>query len=76
MKSDCVVCKTGTMRPGPTTLTVERGKLTLVLKGIPARVCSTCGEAYIDEATMKKIEAKVEQLERAGTQVAVQDYAA
>ena len=72
----CVVCKTGEVKPGTTTLTVERGEMTLVLKGVPARVCSSCGEAYFDEATTKRIEALVEQLEKSGVQVAVQDYAA
>jgi YgiT-type zinc finger domain-containing protein len=72
----CVVCKTGEVKPGTTTLTVERGEMTLVLKGVPARVCSSCGEAYFDEATTKRIEALVEQLEKSGVQVAVQEYAA
>ena len=72
----CVVCKTGEVKPGTTTLTAERGEMTLVLKGVPARVCSSCGEAYFDEATTKRIEALVEQLEKSGVQVAVQDYAA
>jgi YgiT-type zinc finger domain-containing protein len=72
----CVVCKTGEAKPGTTTLTVERGEMTLVLKGVPARVCSSCSEAYFDEATTKRIEALVEQLERSRVQVAVRDYAA
>lgn len=72
----CGVCRTGEVQPGTTTLTVERGGMTLVIKGIPARVCNSCSEAYFDEATTKKIEAIVERLERTGVQVAVQDYAA
>jgi YgiT-type zinc finger domain-containing protein len=72
----CVVCKTGEIRPGITTLTVERDAMTLVIKGIPARVCGSCSEAYFDEATTQRIEAMVERLERTGVQVAVQDYAA
>jgi YgiT-type zinc finger domain-containing protein len=71
-----MVCKTGEVRPGTTTLTVERGRMTLVLKGVPARVCGSCSEAYFDEATTKGIEAMVERLEQSGVQVAVQDYAA
>ena len=72
----CVVCKTGEVHPGTTTLTVERDGMTLVIKGVPARVCGSCSEAYFDEATTKRIEAIVERLERSGVQVAVQDYAA
>ena len=72
----CVVCKTGEIHPGTTTLTVERGAMTLVIKGIPARLCNSCSEAYFDEATTKRIEAIVERLEQSGVQVAGQDYAA
>jgi YgiT-type zinc finger domain-containing protein len=72
----CVICKSGDVRPGSTTFTVERGDMTLVLKGVPARVCSQCGEAYFDEATTQHIEDIVEKAQHTGVQVAVQDYAA
>ena len=75
MKS-CVICKSGEVRPGTTTLTVERGKMTVVLKEIPARVCDSCGEAYFDQATTSRIEDIVEQLERSGVEVAVQEFVA
>jgi len=45
----CVICKQAETRPGWTTVTLERGGLTLVVKRVPARVCPNCGEAYIDE---------------------------
>lgn len=72
----CMVCKAGEVRPGTTTLTVERAGMTLVIKGVPARVCGSCSEAYFDEATTKSIEAIVERLEQSGVKVAIQDYAA
>jgi YgiT-type zinc finger domain-containing protein len=71
-----VICRSGEVRPGTTSLSVERGQMTLVLKGVPARVCSQCGEAYFDEATTRRIEEIAERIEHAGVQVAVQDYAA
>ena len=72
----CVICKSGDILAGTTTLTVERGDMTLVLKGVPARVCSQCGEAYFDEATTQHIEDIVEKAQHTGVQVAVQDDAA
>lgn len=72
----CVICKGGEVKPGRTTLTVERGALTLVIKDIPARVCGNCGEAYFDDATTAQIEVIVEKAESSGVQVAVQAYAA
>ena len=72
----CVVCKLGEVTHGSTSLTIERGTMTLVLKGIPARLCDKCGEAYFDEATTRRIEAIADQVERTGPRVAVQEYAA
>ena len=72
----CLICKTGDVAPGTTTFSVERGPMTLVIKGVPARVCGQCGEAYFDEATTKHIEEIADRMQHAGVQVAVQDYAA
>ncbi len=72
----CLICKSSEVKPGRTSFTIERGDMTLVLKGVPARVCGQCGEAYFDEATTKRIEEIAEKLRHAGVQVAVQEYAA
>jgi len=72
----CVICRSGEVRPGTTTFSVDRGRMTLVLKGVPARVCAQCGEAYFDEATTRRIEEIAAKVESAGVQVAVQDYVA
>jgi YgiT-type zinc finger domain-containing protein len=72
----CVICKTGEVKPGTTSFSVERGEMTLVLKRVAARVCGQCGEAYFDEATTRRIEEIAERVQSAGVQVAVQDYVA
>jgi YgiT-type zinc finger domain-containing protein len=43
----CVMCKTGNMQLGVTSVTLERDATTIVFKGVPAQVCQTCGESYI-----------------------------
>ena len=47
------MCHAGALRKasagGTTTLTMERGEATIVFKDVPADVCDTCGEAFIDE---------------------------
>lgn len=35
----CLICKQAETRPGETTVTLERGELTLVIKHVPAKVC-------------------------------------
>ena len=72
----CVICKRGETEPGSTTITLEREPLTLVVKGVPAQVCSTCGEAYVDEDTTRKLLDMAEQEAKAGAQVEVREYAA
>jgi YgiT-type zinc finger domain-containing protein len=70
----CLICKTGDVQPNTTSFTVERGDMTLVLKSVPARVCTQCGEAYFDEATTKRIEALAAQAQHTGVRLAVQEY--
>ena len=72
----CVICRAGDVQPGKTTFTIERGPMTLVLKGVPGRVCGQCGEGYFDEETTAQIEAIADRAEHTGIEVAVQEYAA
>jgi YgiT-type zinc finger domain-containing protein len=70
----CVVCKQAETRPGTTTVTLERGGLTLVVKNVPARVCPNCGEAYVDEQAAAQVLRTAEQMARSGTQVDIRQY--
>ncbi|MFQ5667932.1 MAG: type II toxin-antitoxin system MqsA family antitoxin [Candidatus Binatia bacterium] len=45
----CVVCKQAEVRSGKATVTLKRDQVTLVVTGVPARVCPNCGEQYVDE---------------------------
>jgi len=72
----CVICKHGETEPGVTTVTLERGDLTLVIKGVPAQVCTNCGEAYVDEATTRALLETAEAEVQAGGQVEVRQYRA
>jgi YgiT-type zinc finger domain-containing protein len=72
----CVICKHGETRPGRTTVTLERGGATLVVKGVPAQVCDSCGEAYVDENTTSQLVGIAEEALRAGVQVDVREFAA
>ena len=72
----CMICKHGETEPGTTTVTLERGALTLVVKGVPAQVCDNCGEAYVDEETARKLLETAEAEAGAGAQVEVREYKA
>jgi YgiT-type zinc finger domain-containing protein len=72
----CPICKTGETEPGTATVTLERGALTLVVKGVPADVCAVCGEEYVDEATTGRLLRLADKAARDGVQVDVRDYVA
>ena len=72
----CVICKHGETRPGKTTVALERGSATLVVKGVPARICDNCGEAYVDEEITRQLLGAAEEALRAGVQVDVREFAA
>ncbi len=70
----CLICKQAKTRTGETTVTLERGELTLVIKCVPAKVCPNCGKAYIDEAIATDLLRTAEQMAQAGAQVDVRRY--
>jgi len=72
----CVICKKGETKAGTATVTLDKAGATLVFKGVPARVCTNCGEEYVDEnitATLLKSAAEAAQ---SGIQVEIRQYTA
>jgi YgiT-type zinc finger domain-containing protein len=72
----CVICKHGTTQPSVTTVTLEPGNLTLVMRGVPAQVCTNCGEAYVNEEVTTRLLRVAEETARQGAQVDVRQYIA
>jgi YgiT-type zinc finger domain-containing protein len=70
----CLICKQDETQEGVTTVTLERGALTLVIKDVPARVCPNCGEAYVNETVTAELLHTAEQMAAAGAQVDVRQY--
>ena len=70
----CMICKQGDTQPGKTTVTLERGGITLVYKGVPAQVCDNCGEAYVDDEISAQILKAAEEAVRAGVQVDIREF--
>ncbi len=72
----CVVCRHGETRPGTATVTLERDGATVVVKGVPARVCENCGEEYVEEEAASRLLALAEDAANSGVRVEVLEYAA
>ncbi len=72
----CVICRHGETREGVATITLERDRLTLVVRGVPARICEACGEDYVDEKVSERLLRDAEEAVRSGVRVEVRDYVA
>ena len=56
--SMCPLCG-GRKTKGTTTFTAELGSGVVVVRRVPASICSQCGEEWISDATVQDIEAIV-----------------
>jgi YgiT-type zinc finger domain-containing protein len=71
---ECVICRHGETRPGKITVALERKGMTIVMKGVPANVCATCGEEYLETEVKDLMMNQAEVLVRSGIQVAICEY--
>ena len=72
----CVICKHGETGPGRATVTLERGKAMLIVRGVPARVCGNCGEEYLDQGITSRLLKAAEEAAGSGVQVDIREYIA
>lgn len=70
----CLICKQGETRPERTTVTLQRDGTTLVIRNVPAEVCTNCGEAYVDEPTSREILRRAEEAVAGGVMVDIREY--
>ncbi len=73
---NCVICKQGEALPGETTVALQRGETTVIVKGVPADVCDNCGEYYLSDAVSRTILQRAEQAASNGAEVEILRYAA
>ena len=45
----CLICRKAETVDGRTTLYFERDEMRLTVKDVPAQICLSCGDAYVDE---------------------------
>jgi YgiT-type zinc finger domain-containing protein len=72
----CVICRKGETAPGQTTVTLQRGETTVVIKGVPADICENCGEQYFSAELTGKLLAQAEQAVKNGAEVEIVRFAA
>ena len=52
---DCIFCKQGETHPGKTTVTLQRGETTIIIKDVQADICENCGEYYLSEDMTERV---------------------
>ena len=72
----CVICKLGQTHKGFTTVTLERGSATVIIKDVPADICDNCGEYYLSENITDSVQKLAEQAFEHGVEIEVLRYAA
>ena len=70
----CVICKHGDTEERKTTVTFDRNGMTLVVKDVPAQVCTNCGEDYVNEHIAHEILTITERMAKSGAQVDIRRY--
>ena len=72
----CVICKKGKTKVGEATVTLDKGGATLVFKAVPARVCTNCGEEYVDGKIAASLLKCAAEAARSGIQVEIRQFSA
>ena len=72
----CALCHHGQTGSGLTTVTLQRGETTIILKGVPAEVCDNCGEYYLSESVTEQVLNKAEDAAKRGSEVEILRFAA
>lgn len=52
---ECALCKVGTTEKGTVTVTLERNGAIVLIKEVPAEICTNCGHYYLTEETTRAI---------------------
>ena len=72
----CVICKSGETQNGKTTVTLNRGEATIIIKGVPAQICENCGEYYLTDEISEQVMALAENAIKHNTEIEVLRFAA
>lgn len=70
---ECFICK-GELIEKKVNYMVDLEKTIIIIKGVPAKVCSECGEQYFDDETSQNIESIVNKLKDLSTEITIINY--
>ena len=69
----CFMCK-GDLIEKEVNYLVDLDKTIIIIKSVPARVCTQCDEKFFDDEVAKKLEEMVNKLKELDTEVVIVNY--
>ena len=69
----CFMCK-GDLIEKDVNYVVDLEKTIIIIKSVPARVCTNCDEKFFDDEVAEKLEKMVDQLKELDTEVVIVNY--
>lgn len=70
----CLICRQAKIVDGLTSITFERGEMKVGFNNVPARICSSCGEAYVEEEVAVQLLREMAEMSEAGIRDVVREY--
>lgn len=68
---ECTLCKNGTTEKGYVTVTLEKGETIVLIKNVPAEVCSNCGHYNLSSEMTQLVLEKGKEAYKKGNELEV-----
>ncbi|HSL30612.1 MAG TPA: type II toxin-antitoxin system MqsA family antitoxin [Anaerolineales bacterium] len=62
----CLICRQAEIADGLTSVSFQRGEMHLQINNVPALVCPSCGEAYVEEAIAVRLLQRAQEIYASG----------
>ncbi|RPJ23403.1 MAG: YgiT-type zinc finger protein [Chloroflexi bacterium] len=70
----CLICRQPEIFDGFASVKFQRGEMHLTVNNVPARVCQSCEEAYVDEDVTMQLLRIAQEMSQAGMSTVVCEY--
>jgi YgiT-type zinc finger domain-containing protein len=70
----CLICRQANLVDGQTSVSFERGEISLIVNHVPAWTCPSCGEAFVYEGIALQLLQEAEKLSGAGIHQLAYEY--
>jgi YgiT-type zinc finger domain-containing protein len=67
-------CDHAALKAGRTSITLRRGRTTIIVRQVPAEMCGLCGESRIDSAVWTLLRELMREAARTGVRFGVVEY--